>query len=358
MARFVRRRVGFAAVVLLSLGIAACSGGSSADDDAAPSPNTSAEPKAGDHITPTDYADPEHWIAWPQSPTQPSDVFFLYPSAYHPTAEGSPMISPVDDPGMREQALGHLTAFASAFEGAGNLYAPLYRQTDLAQVLPLPDDEQTAYVGGAPTTDAVAAFEKFLDETDGRPYTIVAHSQGSQVAKNLVYDYLPDHPDALDRLVAVYAIGYAVTQDELDAHPAVPFAQGADDTGVLISYNTEAPGVAQESEVWRPGSVAINPISWTRTDEAAPASANLGSRRLDDDGGLTRVEHLADARVDVDKGVVTVSTVDPDEYSATGDMLTLFPRGTYHSYDVLFFYDNLGANAAQRVAAWLAAHAG
>ena len=33
---------------------------------------------------------------------------------------------------------------------------------------------------------------------------------------------------------AAYVIGYAITTDDLEANPAMKFADGADDTGVIV----------------------------------------------------------------------------------------------------------------------------
>jgi len=35
-------------------------------------------------------------------------------------------------------------------------------------------------------------------------------------------------------LSAAYVIGYAITTDDLEANPAMKFAEGADDTGVIV----------------------------------------------------------------------------------------------------------------------------
>ena len=71
---------------------------------------------------------------------------------------------------------------------------------------------------------------------------------------------------------------YKVT--DLAANPALKFAEGADDTGVIVSWNTEGPGNKyEESSVVKPGAIAINPLNWKRDDTYAPASENLGARQ-------------------------------------------------------------------------------
>lgn len=82
--------------------------------------------------------------------------------------------------------------------------------------------------------------------------------------------------DHYPRMVAAYVIGYGITPDYLRKNPHLCFAQSAADTGVTISYNTEAPNVAGKSLVCLEGQLAINPINWKRTGEYAAVSENLG----------------------------------------------------------------------------------
>ena len=42
-------------------------------------------------------------------------------------------------------------------------------------------------------------------------------------------------------MIAAYAIGFSITTDDLAANPSLRFAEGADDTGVIVSWNTEGP---------------------------------------------------------------------------------------------------------------------
>jgi hypothetical protein len=66
-------------------------------------------------------------------------------------------------------------------------------------------------------------------------------------------------------------------------------------------------------------------------------------------GVFTRVPPVADARVDRAKWAL-VTTADQ-----AGLILAMGP-GVLHSYDYLFYYFDLRANAARRVERWLGAH--
>lgn len=152
-------------------------------------------------------------------------------------------------------------------------------------------------------------------------------------------------------MIAAYVIGYSVTEEYLAKNSHLKFAQGPDDTGVIISYNTEAPVVNGKNPVILPGGISINPITWTREETMATAKENLGSRLLDKDNKWVPINNYADARVDKARGVVVCSTVDVEKLSpGTG----FFPKGVYHSFDYPLYYYNLRANAANRTEKFLA----
>lgn len=313
----------------------------------------SAPPQQGDLIEPSDYADEGNWLHVASQPDKPVDVFYLYPTAWT-RQEGEPYVAAIDNRSMREGAPRNLVSQASAYEDAGNVFAPYYRQLDATYLLPLPQDEQKSYVYGVPYTDVVAAFDYYLEHfNDGRPFILAGHSQGSEMIKCLLIEYMQEHPDVYGRMVAAYVVGYSVTQQDLDDNPHLKFAEGPDDTGVIVSYNTEAPEIGGASPVALPGSVAINPLSWTRTDEPAAASLNLGSRFYDEAGGYEDVEGFADATVNLERGTVMCSTVDVDEFSFPEEMAALFPKGVFHASDYPFYYHNLRENAVLRAQSYL-----
>lgn len=284
----------------------------------------------------------------------PVDVFYLYPTAWA-RQPGEDYVCPIGHAGMRQAAAANLISNASAYETAGNIFAPYYRQLDAGYLLTLPTDEQEPYIEGVPYTDVVAAFEYYLEHYNGgRPFLLAGHSQGSSMLRALLIHYMKDNPEVYGRMVAAYVIGYSITQGDLDENPHLRFAEGADDTGVIISYNTEAPEIDGPSPVVLPGSVAINPISWTRGEEVAPASENLGSRLLQKDGSFATVMDLADAAVSLERGVVVCSTVDPPSTAWRGWRKS-FPAASTTATTTPFYYYNLRENAERRAANFLAA---
>ena len=160
------------------------------------------------------------------------------------------------------------------------------------------------------------------------------------------------HPEALKRMVAAYPIGYAVTKDFL-ARTGLKFAEGATDTGVIVSWNTEGSANVEGNAnncTLAPGGISINPINWKRDDTYAPVKENLGSLTVE---GKLVVPGIADARVDTVRGSVIVTTVDAKLYAIPADAAALFGPESYHLHDYGFFYNNFKQNVADRIKAYM-----
>jgi len=293
------------------------------------------------NTTPTNYATASNWVARPTSTPKDVDVFYLYPTAF----VGNKTTNYIGDvSATKTSGASYVTKHGDVFKDTANIYAPAYRQYDCFYLMDFTIEEQLAKFYSEPLQDATAAFEYYLEHyNNGRPFILAGHSQGSLVMKGLLQNYFTQHPELFDQMVAAYMIGGAITQDELDANPLLKFATGANDSGVIISYNTEAPGLNVRNPVVVPGAVAINPISWSRGEEVATASSSLGSR-------INNVQRLnfADAKLNLARGVVECSTVSPSTYSYTGTFATIFPQGIYHNYDYDFYHYNLIENVAAR----------
>ena len=304
-------------------------------------------------IVATDYSQPNHWLNVPPANDKAVDVFYLYPTSWQRMGESAPHYAEIDNPTMLKGSKLVYGRSAIAFEDIANIYAPYYRQDDAGpEFLAMSLEQQKNVVKGIPLTDGMAAFDYYIKNyNQGRPFILASHSQGSNVMIFILADYMKAHPDVYKRMVAAYVIGWTVDKQYLADNPHLKFAEGGDDTGVIISYNTEAPTIPGVNPTIKPGAIAINPINWSREEILAPASENLGSLAMNPDGTpvrdangkLVAVKNYADAKVDKTKGVLICSTVGQEKLA-----VGLGP-GIYHSYDYPFYFFNLKENAARRV---------
>ena len=296
--------------------------------------------------TKLDYSKDECWLEKPTEATKPVDVFYIYPTV---TGFRDPVqICEITDSELVAGAKMVRQVQTSVFDESCNVFMPYYRQISM----PKPGTDYssvTNYLSGFDATDALDYFLNNLNE--GRPFILAGHSQGASTLINLLENYMTKHPEALKRMVAAYPIGFAVTKDFL-ARTGLKFAEGATDTGVIVSWNTEgAANKDAKNVVIAPGGVSINPINWKRDDTYAPVKDNLGSLTVE---GKLVTPGIADARVDTVRGSVIVTTIEkPELYAIPADAADLFGPESYHLHDYGFFYNNLKQNVADRIKAFL-----
>lgn len=291
------------------------------------------------------YSKATHWLSIPPT-IEAVDVFYLYPTSWTCDDNTKPKICRIDEPSMLQKAPAAFERQATAFQTVANVYAPFYRQNNDSSV------RRWKVIEGIPTKDATAAFKYYIKHFNGgRPFILAGHSQGATVLTNLLANYMKKNPDVYERMIAAYVIGSPITAEYLKNNPHLKFAEGPDDVGVIISYNTEAPEIGGTNPVLygMTNILAINPLTWTRTEAYAGNEYNLGSILLNPDMPLTPA---ADAQVDLQKGVLICSNEGDNEDVVT----TGLPKGVYHSYDFLFYFYNIRANAANRIKNYFALH--
>jgi hypothetical protein len=329
----VKKGAALIVALLVSLTLVACGGGGGSDG---PGASESPRPAA------TDYSVPAHWLSLPAAIDKEVDVFYLYPTAWS-SSNPNPQICAINEPSMLVQAPAAFARQATAFETVGNIYAPYYRQDNSSSI------DRWNTIAGIPTLDATAAFDYYIRHyNNDRPFILLGHSQGATVMTNLLSGYLRDHPFVHRRMIAAYVIGSPITTAYLADNPHLRFAEGPDDTGVIISYNTEAPDVnpANNPVLYGMVGLVINPITWTRDETPATTAQGLGSIMPNHALQFVPVPQYADARIDLAKGVLICTSANEEELAP---ITASFGRGVYHSFDIPFYYFNLRANAANRV---------
>ena len=158
-------------------------------------------------------------------------------------------------------------------------------------------------------------------------------------------------------MVAAYTIGYSVTKGYLAANPHLKFATGESDTGVIVAWNTEGPGNVETNAhnvVVLPDTMSINPLNWKLDETYAPASLNMGSIVLDEKTGEPEIGDIgADAQINLARGViVTNAKADPMPEDIAKVAAEFFGPDGRHAYDYMYYYNNIKANVAKRIAAY------
>lgn len=175
----------------------------------------------------SDYSIPDNWLHLPDEVTKQVDTIYLYPTAFMDASEGAPEICGIDSESMRTMAKGFYEGQATVYEKATNVYAPYYRQINLAAINRMSTEERNVHTSGTPQTDVFAALDYyFKNYNGGRPFILAGHSQGSQMLTNVLGEYMKEHEEYLKRMVAAYVIGYSVTDEFLSEHPYLTFAEG------------------------------------------------------------------------------------------------------------------------------------
>ena len=300
--------------------------------------------------TTIDYSQIDNWLSLPENNNKNVDVIYFYPTTFGKETPSAPNVSDIDDINMRNGAKHCLATQASVFEESCNVFAPYYRQISADFALTLSNDETNELLSYSATHDPAIALDYYFEHyNNGKPFILAGHSQGANILVMLLANYFKEHPEHYSKMIAAYVIGYSVTKDYLQENNHLKFAQKANDVGVIISYNTEGPNnKGHHNAVVTPGAISINPLNWKLDETPASASENLGS--LNHKGII--VEGFADAQIDLNRGVVVCSSVDPKHYAVPAPADILFGPECYHAFDYGFYYMNLRQNVADRIKAW------
>ncbi|MBW7921467.1 MAG: DUF3089 domain-containing protein [Rubellimicrobium sp.] len=293
----------------------------------------------------------------------PADAFYI-----HPTTGMNTDIDnvPVDDESALATARLMLMTQATPFNGVARIFAPRYRQAalpvfgrDLAEVqAPM----NLAY------QDVRRAFVHYVrHDNRGRPFFIVAHSQGSNHALRLLADEVAGSP-LQNLLVGAYLPGMPVPLAVFDGDLAtVPPCATPTQTGCVAAWGTFADGYTDFDDWkavnhfwdsaqgrWRTALgmelVNVNPVSWRMGGVMAPVEAHLGAVPFGVRGShfARIVPRLVGVRVAADFALVTPVPDLADLFDDGG----IFEAGNYHVFDIALFWADIRANAATRLDAW------
>lgn len=296
-----------------------------------------------------DYSDASMWAYFETDREgTAADVFFLAPTATTGNEENL-YWADFGNEKYYGKFVGAVTMQKDLYAFDARFFAPLYHE---AFVMAYYEPNADEYLDAA-YDDVRCAFGWYLENVnDGRPIILAGFSQGADMCIRLMKEYFSDGSRS-DLLVACYAIGWHITQDEMEEYPGLRFAQDAEDTGVIVSFSCEAEEITSSliiPEGMR--ALCINPLTWSTDTVYADRSLNLGACFMATDGTMTgEIPALTGAYIDPVRGALKVPDVDAADYPAG---LRGFEQGIYHLYDYQFFYRNLQKNVEDRMNAYFA----
>ena len=337
-------------------------------------PNHGWEPSL--HVPDPDYAQATSWAALPGKPSladsvpagvnvlpgeRPVDVFFIHPTGY---MHGADWNSPMDPNSMTEENTKWMMANqASAYNGCCTVYAPRYREASIFRYLSAPDDIATKAMDFA-YADVERAFQYFLDHhSNGRPFIIASHSQGTDHGFRLVQQKIDGTPLA-QRMVAAYLIGNRISDKAMATLHSIHACNGPTDTGCIIHWATFGDGGGPDAGAFSDKLLCINPLSWLRDGPRADASKHQGGVAA---SGRFQIDVWGK---DVAKGIVFEPLSAPVKASTwaecrngllyvadqAGNAFGKLSLGNknYHGLDYPLFHMDIRLNTQARVAAFLA----
>jgi hypothetical protein len=167
----------------------------------------------------------------------PVDCFYVYPTTSGDSGPNSDL-----EPGESEE-ISTVYNQAARLTASCRVFAPLYRQGTLSSI------GGGAATGGADDPWSVAyedvldAFKDYVaNESDGRGFVLVGHSQGAGLLNRLIKEEIDGEPLLRDRLVSGMLLGWPVSVPEGEVAGGdfanVPLCESADQAGCIVTYES------------------------------------------------------------------------------------------------------------------------
>jgi len=281
-------------------------------------------------------------------------VFFVHPTSF---MSRSAWNAAVDDGDANARAAIFLRGQASAFNAAGQVWAPRYRQATFGAFVTDAPDARAAL--DLAYRDVEVAFAAFLDQVGpDRPLILAGHSQGALHLARLLRDHVAPDARVRRRVVAAYVVGWPISETTDLPRMGLPQCTRPDQAGCLLSWASFAepadPTLIEEAFDATTGFdgrsrrgtpiVCTNPLTGT-ADAAAPAAANRGTLVPSSDLSTGRlVAGSVPARCS-GRGYLLIG-----EGPAMGPYV--LPGNNYHVYDYSLFWANVRADALRRAGAF------
>lgn len=157
------------------------------------------------------------------------DCFYVYPTISSDSGDNSDLEPGVEEGFVIQNQAGRLASEC-------RLFGPVYRQGTLTALL---------FGGGADFelayADVLDAWKHYIaNESDGRPFLLIGHSQGTGMLRLLMQNEIDGVPELQDRLVAAYLIGSTIEvpdgEDVGGSFDTIPLCRQTDQTGCVVTF--------------------------------------------------------------------------------------------------------------------------
>jgi hypothetical protein len=299
--------------------------------------------------------DPSRWL--PTNVTQnalgDASIFYIHPTTYLERDRWNAPLQAGGDTEFRTRLF--VQTQASAFNLAGGIWAPRYRQAAYGAFLLKNEDARKAL--DLAYSDVAAAFDAFVKQAPEGGIILAAHSQGALHLERLLREKVAGKPIA-KRIVAAYVVGWPIsTVSDLPAL-GLPACRSPDQAGCILSWMTfgepanpdlifhewEKTRGLNGGERKESDTLCVNPITGT-LNGSAPAQDNPGT--------LVPTADLASATMQ--SGIIGA-------HCANGLLIMdgappplgpyVLPGNNYHVYDYALFWGAIRRDAQRRLAAW------
>ena len=304
---------------------------------------------------PGEAPDPSTWLPAGADPGTPSKaaIFYIHPTTYLETDRWNAPLVVGGETEFRTQLF--VQSQASAFNGAGRIWAPRYRQAAYGAFLLKSDDAQEAL--DLAYRDIASAFDEFLKENPTGPIILAGHSQGALHLERLLKEKVAGKPIAR-RIVAAYVVGWPISTTSDLGSLGLPACTAADQAGCILSWMTFGEPANPDfifdqwhktkgfngGERRREEILCVNPISGTK-DGTSAAKDNPGTLIPTADMRNANLQPGA-VGAHCDQGLLILDGMPPQLGSF------VLPGNNYHVYDYALFWGAIRRDAERRLAAW------
>jgi Protein of unknown function (DUF3089) len=315
-----------------------------------------------------DYADIGNWVARPDQPDDPSRwlpdgmgqdrrgnaaIFYIHPTTYLERDRWNAPLQPGGDTEFRTRLF--VQSQSSAFNAAGQVWAPRYRQAAFGAFLLSSADAQKAL--DLAYADVAAAFDEFVRRAGDRPIILAGHSQGALHLERLLREKIAGKPIAR-RIVAAYVVGWPISTVADLPSLGLPSCRTDQQTGCVLSWLSfgdppnpelvldpyEHSSGFSGAQRRREDLLCVNPISGTQ-DGVAPPDLNPGTLVPSADLQSATLEPGV-VGAHCDKGLLILEGRIPP----LGPYV--LPGNNYHVYDFALFWGAIRRDSERRLAAW------